>query len=344
MARKSDDGGTTFEAAIAALKEGAFAPLYLFYGEEDFLVDELVSQLIERASDSATRSFNLDVLSGSEHDARAVLAVASAYPMMGERRVVIVKEYEKIANKEPLLPLIERPVATTCLAFVGAKPDFRQKVNKALRAAAVSVQCKPLYDDQIAGWIGARIRKLGKRVSPEACQLMQGYVSRSLREIQNEIDKLFTYVGEKADIGVDDVTQVVGMSRSWNIYELQRAVGARDIARSLEIGQRMTEAGESSIYIILMLTKYFQKLWIYPELASRGFSRQELARALEVGDYFLPEYAAASRKFGPGEIERAFCALREADLTMKSSSQDPHTVLASLLYTILSPHAVLEPD
>lgn len=326
------------------MREGTFSPLYLWYGEEDFLIDELIALLMERAVDASTRSFNLDVVSGSEQDARAIAALVSAYPMMGERRVVIVRDFDKIANKEQLLGVIERPVPTTCFACVSVKPDFRQKVYKAFQANAVLVQCKPLYDDQVAPWIAARIRKLGKKVTPEACQLMQGYVSRSLREIQNEIDKLFIYVGEKADITADDVNQVVGMSKLWNIYELQRAVGMRDLARSLEIGQRMVEAGESPIYHIVMLTKYFQKLFVLPELAARHRSEPGLAGALGVNKFFLGEYLAASRRFSAGEVERCFAVLRDADLRMKTSSPDPQAVMTGILCSLMSPSSHPEAD
>lgn len=345
MARKSEDSGISVEAAAESLKERKFAKIYLFYGEEDFLIDELSDLLVAQAVETSTRGFNLDVVSGTELDAKAIASLVLAYPMMGDRRVVIVRSFDKLPNKELLTGVFERPVESTILALCcAAKLDFRLKVNKTLRSQAVVVNCAPLYDNQIAPWIAQRIRKLGKRASPEACQAMQGYVSRSLREIQNEIDKLFIYVGEKSEITVDDVNQVVGMSKLWNVYELQRTVGLRDTARSLEIGQRMMEAGESPIYAIVALTKYFQKLWLLPELASRYRSEEELAGALGAPKFFLNEYRTASVRFTPADVERCFGLLRDADLSMKTSSPDPSALMTSLLYAITaaaSPQAAL---
>ena len=333
MARKSDDSGISVEAAAQSLKERKFAKIYLFYGEEDFLIDELADLLVDQAIEPSERSFNLDIVSGAELDAKAIASLALAYPMMGERRVVVVRSFDKLANKELLSGVIERPVESTILALCcAAKLDFRLKVSKTLRAQATIVNCAPLYDNQIAPWIAQRIRKLGKRASPEACQAMQAYVSRSLREIQNEIDKLFIYVGEKNEITVDDVNQVVGMSKLWNVYELQRTVGMRDTARSLEIGQRMMEAGESPIYAIVALTKYFQKLWHLPELAARCRSEEELAGAIGAPKFFLNEYRTAAQRYGPTDVERCFGLLRDADLQMKTSSPDPGALMTSLLY------------
>jgi DNA polymerase-3 subunit delta len=339
VARKAQEHSTPIETVTGWLKEGTFSPLYLFYGEEDFLIDELVGLLTDRAIDPSMRGFNQDVVSARDLDARAIAAMASAYPMMGDRRLVVVRNIDALNAKEltALLPSVEQPLVSTILACTAQKPDFRTRFYKAFQANGVTVECKPLYDNQVAGWIGARIRALGKKASPEACQVMQGYVSSSLREIQNEIDKLFTYVGEKREITADDVTQVVGMSKLWNIFELQKAVGQRDIARSLEISQRLLQAGESPIYEIVMLTKYFQKLAILPELASRHRNEYELASAVGVNKFFLPEYAAAARRYGPADLERCFAALLDADLRMKSSSPDPAALMTELLYAFMAP-------
>ena len=222
-------------------REGRFSPLYLFYGEEDFLIDELVALLSDRAIDASMRDFNQDVVTARDLSAPAIASLAGAYPMMGDRRLVVVRNIDALPTKDLhlLLPCVQEPLATTILACTAEKPDFRSAFYKAFQAHGVIVESRPLYDNQVAGWIAERVRALGKRISPAACQVMQGYVSTSLREIQNEIDKLFTYVGDKPEISADDVTQVVGMSKSWNIFELQKAVGQRHIARSLEISERL---------------------------------------------------------------------------------------------------------
>jgi DNA polymerase-3 subunit delta len=79
-----------------------------------------------------------------------------------------------------------------------------------------------MYEDRIPAWIGKHVEKLGKKISPDACVLLQSHVGRSLREIRNEIDKLFIFVGEKKTIESDDVNHVVGVSREYNIFELQK--------------------------------------------------------------------------------------------------------------------------
>ncbi len=339
MARKSQDTGVTIETFEALLKEKKFSPLYLFHGEEDFLVEELTKSLIDATLDESARSFNLDIVYGSDVDAKAIVSLAAAYPMMSERRVVVVKEFDKVLNKELLVPYFEIPSATTCLAIISVKPDFRLKAYKLLKDTGIAVECKQLYDNEIPAWISSRVKKLGKKISPEACQVMQGYVSRSLREIQNEIDKLFIYIGEKQEISVDDVNNVVGMSKQFNIFELQKAIGKKEIGRAMEVMERMLDAGEYPVGIVAGLTKYMQKIWLAQELRGKQTSEYQLAADLGVSPFFVKDYIEAARRYLSDELEKCFDALLQADLTLKSTSSDPKYVMTMLLYEMIRIHA-----
>jgi DNA polymerase-3 subunit delta len=335
LARKQQDTGVTIETYEALLKEKKFSPLYLFHGEEEFLVEELTRSLLDATLDESARSFNLDIVYGSDVDAKAIVSLAAAYPMMSERRVVIVKEFDKVMSKELLVPYLEIPSPTTCLAVISAKPDFRLKAYKLLRDTGVAVECKQLYDNEIPSWISSRVKKLGKKISPEACQVMQGYVSRSLREIQNEIDKLFIYVGEKQEISVDDVNNVVGMSKQFNIFELQKAIGKKDIGRAVEVMEQMLDAGEYPVAIVAGLAKYMQKIWLAQELRRRQISEFQLAADLGVSPFYVKDYIEAARRYSSDELEKCFDALLQADLTLKSTSSDQKYVMTLLLYEVV---------
>ena len=230
---RSKHNGTSLEQLESEFRQKKFAPIYLLYGEEDYLVEQAVNSLIENALDDDTKGFNLDVVHGNSVDGRDIVSLASAFPMMAERRVLILRDMDRLPNKELLLPLIEKPVSSTVMVLISAKPDFRLKVLKSLEKTARVVEFLQLYENEVPGWIGARIEKLGKRVSHEACQLIHASVGRSLREIQNEIDKLFIFVGQKETIGEEDVAHVVGMSKQFNVFELQRTIGSRRMGRSM---------------------------------------------------------------------------------------------------------------
>ncbi len=314
-----------------SLSRKEVAPLYLFYGEEDFLVDEAVHAVVERAVDESARSFDLDRMQGRESDANGVLSRISSYPMMGERRVVVVREVDKLANLEQLLPAAEDPRTSNSLVMTASRPDFRLKFFRAVKEKGLVLEFRRLYENEVSEWARKRIRALGKEPTSEACQLIQSYVGRSLRDVNNELEKVVLYVGDRATIGADDVNSVVGFSRQYNIFELQKAVGQQNIARSIEILENMLRRGESPVWMIVMLTRYLMKLWLLQEFLGKRIPQAQLPERLGVTPFAVRDYLSAVGKFSADELRRCFSALIEADETLKSSSMDQRLVMTVLV-------------
>jgi len=336
----------TYHELHTALAKKQFAPVYLIYGEEDLLIDECVHAIVEKAIDHSSKGFNLDVMYGSKSDTQDVIAHASSFPMMSDRRVVVVKEFERLATtdaaRELLAAYFKKPLETTVLVLVTNNADFRKKPFTDLKKQAELIECKPLYDNELPVWIAARIVKLGKQASPEACRLLQAYVGNSLRAIQSEIDKLFIYVGEKQQIEPEDVAGVVGESKGYTVFELQNAVGKRDIALSIQILERMLEFGENPQLMIIMLTRFFTQMYKLQELKQRRASEQQMATELGIRPYYVKQYLVFSANFTAEHIEQNFRALLDADTTLKSSSRDPHLVMDLLIYSLVKGSAQLE--
>lgn len=336
--RPSKSESTSLSALSQALKRREFSPVYFFYGEEDFLLEEGVASIVDGALKESEKSFNLDIVYGSEVDVKHLVALASAFPMLAERRVVVVREFDKLSNKEPLVSYVSHPSPTTSLVILSSKPDFRLKIYKIMKESAVLVESKPLYESEIPQWIEQRVHQRGKEISPRACQLVQNYVGRSLREIHNEIEKLFIFVGDRKTIDDNDVNEVVGMSRQYNFFELQNAFGMKDISRALEISEHMLGAGEQPVGMVAMLARYLQKLWIIREALSRQTPKQDIASMLNISPkamYFLDADLQKARKFSLKELEEGFLLLRDADVRLKTSNGDAKLVITLLLYHLI---------
>ena len=327
--------GSTYEDLRDALAHKQFSPVYLLYGEEEFLAEEAEDAIVNAALEGGERGFNLDILYGSDADVRDIVSHALSFPMMAERRVVVVRGLDKLAGKELLSGYIEQPSPTTSLVLITTKPDFRKKPFTTLKASGFLVECKPLYENQVPAWINRRIGKLKKTIDPEACTLLTAYVGSSLREVQNELDKLDVFVGDKKRITADDVRAVVGASKEFNVFELQRAIGSKDMRHSAEIMERMLEAGEAPVMITVMLTRYFSTLWKLHDLRRRGAPPNDLARAAGVNPYFLKEYNAVLNLFTIEEIERAFVFIASADERLKTTSADPKDVMHGLVLRLV---------
>jgi DNA polymerase-3 subunit delta len=160
-------------------------------------------------------------------------------------------------------------------------------------------------------------------------------VGTSLRGIQSELDKLYLYVSKRRTITVADVQAVVGMSKEFNIFELQNALAGKDVRRSTEILERMLEAGESATMMIAMLTRFFATLWKLHDMRRRGVRTQEQARGAGINPFFLREYQSALNQYPASEVEHAFSLLAAADEGLKSTSTDPKQIMHSLITQLL---------
>jgi len=324
----------TYDDLQAALNQKRLSPVYLFYGEEDFLVDEAARRVVDIALPTEAREFNLEVIYGSETDGRDIVSRASSFPMMSDRRVVVVREMDKLVNKELLSNYIDHPLETNSLVLLSAKPDFRKKPYVSAKRGATVVEFKPMYENQIPGWIEKRVRQQGRKIDSEASKLLAEY-GGSLREVQNEIDKLFIYVGEKRELTSEDIRSSVGMSKKFNIFELQRAVGSKDIDRSTEIIERMVDGGEYPGMITRGLARYFATVWKMYDLRRRHAPFHEQVRVLKVNRYFLNEYISVLNTYSESEIEGAFELIANAEQQLKSTSIDPRQILEIMVVNLL---------
>ena len=336
----------TYQELHQAMTGKRFLPVYLIYGQEDLLAEECVQAIVANAVDSSTKGFNLDVMYGSKDSVQDVIAHASSFPMMNDRRVVVVKEAEKLATTEASQLLftsyLKKPLESTILILVAEKTNFSKKPFTDLKKYAELIECKPLYDNEIPSWIANRVSLRGKEISPEAGRLLQAYIGNSLRAIQSEIDKVLVFIGDKRQIEPEDIAEVVGESKGYTIFELQNAIGKRDIALSMQIVERMVEHGENPQLMIVMLTRFFTQLYKLTELKQRRAQEREIIAELGIRPYFVKQYLSFVSNFGKEHIEQNFRALLEADTTMKTTSRDVHLVMDLLVYALVKGSAQLE--
>lgn len=331
-----------FESFYASLQQKKFAPVYLFYGEEDFLIDECVNAIVESAVDPAMKEFNFDKLHGSDVDAKKIIAVASSYPMMAERRVVIVKSFERTVKKESeelYEAYFEHPSPTTVLVLLASHPDFRRKPYTTLKKTAVCGEFRPFYDNETLVWIEQRLKRLNRSIEPHALALLHSLVGNSLRELANEMDKVLIAIGNKTSITAVDVERVVGVSREYTVFELANKVGEKNIGKALEIAERLINSGESAVAMIATLASHFMKLYKLHDAVRQRKPESELAQIAGVHPFFLKSYLQQLRHYTPTEVESSFVILSDADLAVKSSA-DPKLTLTTAITEIISgmPH------
>lgn len=331
------DTGAAYDDLATAFRHGRFAPLYFFFGDEGFLMDELQALAVEHALRPHERDFNLDLVFGPEASAPAVLAQCAQFPMMAERRLVVVRGFEKLDENALFRTYAERPnPSTTVLLLCTGKPNLGQHPYRALKQHATWAEFRALKERQVPGWVERRFKARSVEVGSGAAAALADLVGTDLRTLASEVDKLTTFVGDRRRVTCDDVLRAAGHSADQNPFALQDALGAGDVPRALAIadallagaGNRASEA----IKIVALLSAYLTRLWKLTGCLQQGVPEAQLAGQIGVPPFTVPEYVRAARRWGPGGLRRAFEALVAADFELKGDSRrDPRAILSLAL-------------
>lgn len=320
------------------LTKNNFFPVYYFFGEDDFLMDEFINTIIQKNIEPSVKSFNLDIVDANSIDSKKLIALVTSYPMNSDKRIVVVKQFNKLLSSEQSIILlrryIENPLGTTIMILIGDKLDMRTSFAKSLLKSNVYiVEFKALYDNQVVDWIKKRVKVFNKKITDSAANLIAEYVGNSMRDIHNELEKISIYIDQKEIIDENDVNSVVGITKSYNIFALQKAIGERRISEALFIVENMLDRSESAIGIIAMLTKYFQKLWIIrtSNLVSIG-----IAELFKIPSIFAKEYEKAASNYTVEEIEDAILQLAKTDEKLKSSQINEKLTMTLMIHNIIA--------
>jgi DNA polymerase-3 subunit delta len=214
---------------------------------------------------------------------------------------------------------------------------------RALKSSAEWAEFKPLYPNQVPGWIDKRFKVRGVKPEPAAVQRLADYVGTDLQAIELEIDKLITYTGSRQKITGDDVVQASGQTRDFNVFELQRAIGETRYPDALRITEQMlrqasNQRGEA-LMIVSVLTSYFTRLWKLTYLQHRQMPDKSLAARVGVSPFFIKEYLHSLRRYDSKAIAHAFASLLSADYELKGGATRNTRLILTLLIRRLMPGA-----
>lgn len=246
-----------------SIRERAFAPVYYVHGEDDFLKDEAVRQLIAAAVDPATRDFNLEIRRGAETDAGTLASLLDTPPMMADRRMVVVRDVAALKKdaRTALDRYLARPSAETVLVLVAAGADG--KADKKLETAAgVSVCFDSLTDDRVPKWIEHQVAELGATIDERAVMLLHEAVGNDLPALMSELDKLVSYTSGKP-IDEDAVAAIVGIRTGETVGDLLDAILERDASRALTLLPRVLEQPKMGAVplVITLATQFLAVAW-----------------------------------------------------------------------------------
>jgi len=358
------------ESLSSFLRSKQLPRVVFLFGEEDFLIEEAVASIIELMKSEGTGLVDIEQLDGEELTLEQLVRRAEAFPMSSAQRLIIVHHFDRIPfgkkqGKEHTLWLdyLKSPAPTTVLVLVAtdgrvvsdelkgiaatlANPKQRSKAEaklaklrfpyNALLEHAAWTEVSRLPERRIPDWIIERFKQYGYDCTRDAAEFLVVQTGPSLRDLANEVAKSILYAGTQRRITRDHVLAVAGASREYNVFELQKAIGAKQRSRALAILHHMVRIERQDLLILTMLARYFLILFQLAELRSANVTPSDLGRMVGIPSFFVQEYVAALDHFSIADIERALDALHTADVQLKSTSLDTLTILEQALVTIVA--------
>jgi DNA polymerase III subunit delta len=341
----------TAELVEKGWKSGRADAVYFFYGEEEFLRDELLRKAVELLQpDQALRSFNFDQFDGAEAKLRDVLAAARAYPVMADVRLVICRNADKLftarsdkrkeEENEMIATYLEDPNRSCVLILDSSKPGAKNTHPwKGLHLNSTVSEFAPMRDSAATEWIADRAARYGKRFESRAAQMLVSLIGTDLRALANELEKIVTYVGDAENINQADVESCISVSPTYNVFNLSKAVGVRNKPLATEIALGIMTADKRGMFGILSsLGRYFEQLAVAKEMGGKS-SDQELAKALDLyggAAYFVKEYVTAARSYSRAQLDDAMRLIVSAELQTRRVRVD-ETLLVERLIAELIP-------
>ncbi|HTJ14609.1 MAG TPA: DNA polymerase III subunit delta [Dinghuibacter sp.] len=293
-----------------------FKPVYWLEGEEDYFIDEVVSYAENHILSEAEAGFNLTVFYGKDADWTAVINACRRYPMFAERQVVLLKEAQQMRDIDKLEGYIEHPQPSTVfvVSYKEKKVDGRSRLAKVLKEKGELLTTKKLYDNQLPEWAMEVIRRKGFTITPKGLNLLVEHIGNDLSRIASEIDKLSVNIGKGKEITEEDIENYVGISKEYNVFELQNALARKDLAGCIRIIQYFDanpKAGPIQM-VLPALYNFFSK--VYQMFGLSGAADKEVAAALGVNPFFLKDYRGAARAYGYEGVERVLLLLHQYNL------------------------------
>lgn len=326
---------------VADIKNGIIKPIYFLTGEEPYFIDQITDYIEDHLLDEAEKGFNQVVLYGRDVTIEDIVSNAKRYPMMAERQVVIVKEAQDLSRHiEKIADYVKNPQPSTVLvmAYKYKKIDKRKALSKALKIHGVHYESKKLYDNQVGDWIRRVLIDEGYHIQPKAAQILVDYLGNDLGKVKNELNKLMLILPKGSEISPEAIEQNIGISKDFNIFELRKAIGAKDVVKAQRIAQYFTQNPKDNPLVLTVAQLYslFANILKYHGLPQKD--KSTVTRTLGISPFFVGEYITAARNYPMKKVSACIALIREVDVKSKgvgASAFATNDLLKELLVKIM---------
>ncbi|WP_028123024.1 DNA polymerase III subunit delta [Epilithonimonas tenax] len=325
------------------IKNKELLPVYFFQGDESFYIDLAVKHFEQDVLEEDEKAFNQTVAYGRDTNYLEILSLARQYPMMGDKQLIIVKEAQDMKlnddESKALDAYLQNPIPSTILVIAHKnKLDARKKITKTLSKSGMLFSSEKMKDYQLPAWIQGEMTVMGIKSAPNISHLLAEYLGNDLSRIANELNKLKIILKDGALLDGKIIEEHIGISKDFNIFELQKALATKDQAKAFSIAYYMGKNKKSNPVQMAFgaLYNFFSNIIIYHTLS--GQSPQTMASTMGVNPYAIKDYTEAARFYPLKHATRVISILREMDLKSKGvgvRQMEDEEIYKELVYKII---------
>lgn len=330
----------TYEEIIGNLQKKIYHPIYFLMGEETYFIDKISDYISDNVLTDAEKGFNQTILYGKDLEPALIMGNARRFPMMANHQVIVVREAQNIKKIEDLEPYVQNPLNSTILVinYKYKTLDKRKTFTKLLDQKGILFEAKKIYDNQLPAWISTYLKAQQYTIAPQAAAMIAEYLGADLSKVANELDKLIISLPVGSQITPDHIERNIGISKEFNVFELQNALGDRDLLRANRIINYFGANPSTNpvTVVVSSLFTYFSKLLNYHFLEDK--SQNNVASVLQVHPFFVKNYVAAAKNYNIKKLVEIVSILREYDMKSKgwgNVSASPADLQREMIYRIL---------
>lgn len=324
------------------IKAGNIKPIYFLMGEEPYYIDKLTEYMEANLLLEEEKGFNQTVLYGRDVSIDDIVSTAKRYPMMAERQVVIVREAQELSRSiDKLEGYAENPMPTTVLviAYKYKTLDKRKKLVKFLDKKGLVYESKKLYENQVGDWLKRVLAGKKLNIEPKAAAMLVDFLGTDLSKIANELDKLAIILPQGSTITPELIEENIGFSKDFNVFELRKAIGERNVKKAYQIAQYFADNPKDNPLVLTVgqTFGFFVQLLKYHGLKDRN--PKSVASALGINPFFVKEYDVAIKNYPMKKVSQIVASLRDIDVKSKgvgANGLPPGDLMKEMLANIFS--------
>jgi len=323
--------------AIAEIKKRKFKPVYYFFGEDSYNLTFALHTLEEVFTPLLLSEFDKETIYSEDRSITDILGLATSFPFGSEKKLIIVREAEKIRDKKPLKNYADTPAEFTVLALFhnGSITNLKSEPFKTLAENNFLFESKELKGRNLIDWLISAATEKGKKLSEENAQVLVDIAGENRSMLEDQLEKICVYLNKEKEITIESIQKVSSELKQFNIFDLQNAIGLKDKSKALNVANNLLDNGAEPTFIISMLTRYFIGLAKITELKTKNISVQEAARIVGTHHFYYPGYVKARTLYSDQKLVEVFRALLKADVSVKTTSSGNKTIITLLIAELL---------